>query len=390
MSITITKISSSKKDLRVKSAMATITSTKPVYPLHPDVVMKKLPFYIMNDILLKPSSLQPSKPSANFQEQSVQFNITPKAAKRIQSSKRTVSGRIIEFRHQVQLRFSLLEISCQQTDAFPKSLCVRVNGKMCPLPNPLPAPAGTEPRRPPGPINITNLCKLKPTQQDTISVTWATEVGKAFTLSVYQVENLTHQDLLEQLRSKGVRNPDYTKALIKEKLNDQDTEIATTSCKVSLACPLGKMRMKIPARASTCDHLQCFDAQLYLMMNEKKPKWVCPVCNKTAEPMSLQIDGFFLNLVTSSRLPIDEHEIVLHNDGSWDPLVKEDPSKPRGRSRAKAEAVTQAVKKLAEDAVSITLEEDTDTARSSAKRPRRARSQPKQPTEKEIECIDID
>ena len=370
--------------------MATITSTKPVYPLHPDVVMKKLPFYIMNDILLKPSSLQPSKPSANFQEQSVQFNITPKAAKQIQSSKRTVSGRIIEFRHQVQLRFSLLEISCQQTDAFPKSLCVRVNGKMCPLPNPLPAPAGTEPRRPPGPINITNLCKLKPTQQDTISVTWATEVGKAFTLSVYQVENLTHQDLLEQLRSKGVRNPDYTKALIKEKLNDQDTEIATTSCKVSLACPLGKMRMKIPARASTCDHLQCFDAQLYLMMNEKKPKWVCPVCNKTAEPMSLQIDGFFLNLVTSSRLPIDEHEIVLHNDGSWDPLVKEDPSKPRGRSRAKAEAVTQAVKKLAEDAVSITLEEDTDTARSSAKRPRRARSQPKQPTEKEIECIDID
>ena len=389
MSITITKISSSKKDLRVKSAMATITSTKPVYPLHPDVVMKKLPFYIMNDILLKPSSLQPSKPSANFQEQSVQFNITPKAAKQIQSSKRIVSGRI-EFRHQVQLRFSLLEVSCQQTDAFPKSLCVRVNGKMCPLPNPLPAPAGTEPRRPPGPINITNLCKLKPTQQDTISVTWATEVGKAFTLSVYQVENLTHQDLLEQLRSKGVRNPDYTKALIKEKLNDQDTEIATTSCKVSLACPLGKMRMKIPARASTCDHLQCFDAQLYLMMNEKKPKWVCPVCSKTAEPMSLQIDGFFLNLVTSSRLPIDEHEIVLHNDGSWDPLVKEDPSKPRGRSRAKAEAVTQAVKKLAEDAVSITLEEDTDTARSSAKRPRRARSQPKQPTEKEIECIDID
>ena len=64
-------------------------------------------------------------------------------------SKRIVSGKI-EFRHQVQLRFSLLEISCQQTDAFPKSLCVRVNGKVCPLPNPLPAPAGTEPRRPPG------------------------------------------------------------------------------------------------------------------------------------------------------------------------------------------------------------------------------------------------
>jgi hypothetical protein len=74
------------------------------------------------------------------------------------------------------------------------------------------------------------------------------------------------------LKQKGERNPDFTKALIKEKLKDQDQEIATTSCKVTLACPLGKMRMNLPCRATTCDHLQCFDAALYLQMNEKKPK----------------------------------------------------------------------------------------------------------------------
>ena len=39
--------------------------------------------------------------------------------------------------------------------------------------------------------------------------------------------------------------------------------------------------MTTPCRSSTCDHLQCFDASLYLMMNEKKPKWQCPVCNKS-------------------------------------------------------------------------------------------------------------
>ena len=77
------------------------------------------------------------------------------------------------------------------------------------------------------------------------------------------------QDLLDQLKAKGLRQPDYTVALIKEKLADKDQEIATTSCKVSLACPLGKMRMNFPCRASTCDHLQCFDAALYLQMNEK-------------------------------------------------------------------------------------------------------------------------
>ena len=196
---------------------------------------------------------------------------------------------------------------------------------------------------------------------------------------------------MEQLKSKGVRNPDYTKALIKEKLNDQDSEIATTSCKVSLACPLGKMRMKIPARASTCDHLQCFDAQLYLMMNEKKPKWDCPVCNKTAEPISLQIDGFFLDLVTSTRLPADEHEIVLHNDGSWDPLVKQDPG-PRGRARAR-EVAALAVKKQEEVAETITLEEAAVTmpepTRRNNKKPRRSISLTKI-SEIEIECINID
>ncbi len=87
-----------------------------------------------------------------------------------------------------------------------------------------------------------------------------------------------------RLKQKGERNPDFTKALIKEKLKDQDQEIATTSCKVTLACPLGKMRMNLPCRATTCDHLQCFDAALYLQMNEKKPKvaWkrVLPNCKK--------------------------------------------------------------------------------------------------------------
>ena len=38
-----------------------IPAQKPaVYPLFPDVVLKSLPFYIRGDVLLRPSSLQPS------------------------------------------------------------------------------------------------------------------------------------------------------------------------------------------------------------------------------------------------------------------------------------------------------------------------------------------
>lgn len=45
-------------------------------------------------------------------------------------------------------------------------------------------------------------------------------------------------------------------------------------------------------RASTCKHLQCFDASLYLQMNERKPTWNCPVCDKPALYESLVIDGY--------------------------------------------------------------------------------------------------
>lgn len=78
--------------------------------------------------------------------------------------------------------------------------------------------------------------------------------------------------------------------VVKDKLKE-DGEIATTSLRVSIACPLGKMRMTTPCRASTCNHFQCFDASLFLQMNEKKPQWMCPVCNKPAVYDKLVIDG---------------------------------------------------------------------------------------------------
>jgi len=302
----------------------TVNHQQPSYPTYSDVTLKKLPFYKLEGTLLKPCSLQPCG-KAKFQEQTFTFVLQPSEATAVSSSQYKNENKLM-YRTQIQMRFSLLETSCEQDDNFPISLCVKVNGKLCPLPNPIPTnKPGVEPERPPRPINITPLCKLSSTVPNYINVSWASQLGKAHTISVYMVENLTYQDLLAQLKAKGQRQPDYTRALIKEKLADQDQEIATTSCKVTLACPLGKMRMVTPARASTCDHLQCFDAQLYLAMNEKKPKWICPVCNKSALMENLLVDGFFTELVSSNRLPADEHEIVLHNDGSWDPLPPKTP-----------------------------------------------------------------
>nr|XP_020665900.1 E3 SUMO-protein ligase PIAS3 isoform X2 [Pogona vitticeps] len=245
----------------------------PIHPVHPDVKMRRLPFYDVYDELIKPTTLA-SVNSQRFEEAHFTFALTPQQVQQILTSRDILPGAKCDYTVQVQLRFCLCETSCPQEDYFPPNLFVKINGKLCPLPN--------------------------------------------YSLSVYLVKQLTSVTLLQKLRAKGIRNPDHSRALIKEKLTaDPDSEIATTSLRVSLMCPLGKMRLIVPCRAFTCTHLQCFDAALYLQMNEKKPTWTCPVCDKKAPYEALIIDGLFMEILNSVT---DCDEIQFMEDGSWCPM----------------------------------------------------------------------
>ncbi|KAM7405839.1 hypothetical protein PAMP_000259 [Pampus punctatissimus] len=234
-----------------------LSTSTTLHPVHPDVKLQRLPFYDMLDELIKPTSLA-SDNSQRFQETCFAFALTPQQVQQISSSM-DISGTKCDFSVQVQLRFCLSETSCPQEDHFPPNLCVKVNGKQCNLPGYLPPTKnGVEPKRPSRPINITSLVRLSTTVPNTIVVSWTSEIGR-----------------------------------------------------------LGKMRLMIPCRALTCSHLQCFDATLYIQMNEKKPTWVCPVCDKKAPYEHLIIDGLFVEILNSC---MDCDEIQFKEDGSWAPM----------------------------------------------------------------------
>ncbi|KAK3514859.1 hypothetical protein QTP70_033793, partial [Hemibagrus guttatus] len=253
------------------------------------------------------------------QEKYFIFALTPQQVREVCISRDFLPGGRRDYMVQIQLRFCLSETSCPQEDNYPNSLCIKVNGKLFPLPGYAPPPKnGVEQKRPGRPLNITSLVRLSSAVPNQISVTWAPEIGKTYSMSVYLVRQLTSPLLLQRLRMKGIRNPDHSRALIKEKLTaDPDSEIATTSLRVSLMCPLGKMRLTVPCRAVTCSHLQCFDAALYLQMNEKKPTWICPVCDKKAAYESLIIDGLFMEILNDCT---DVDEIKFQEDGTWCPM----------------------------------------------------------------------
>ncbi|XP_013385036.1 E3 SUMO-protein ligase PIAS2 isoform X2 [Lingula anatina] len=326
------------------------SSPSSALPIHPDVRLKHLPFYDCLGELTKPTSLVP-KNAGRFQEAAYVFHLTPQQAQDVAMSRYgdlKACGRI-DYQVQVQLRFCLLETSCEQADNFPPSICVRINGKLAPLPNPIPTnKPGVEPKRPSRPVNITPLCRISPTVPNHITVSWASEFGRGYCVAVYLVKKLTSEILLDRLKRNGIRHPDHSRALIKEKLShDPDSEIATTSLRVSLICPLGKMRMQIPCRASTCTHLQCFDAYTFLQMNEKKPTWICPVCDKPTSFEKLIIDGLFTEIF---RQCPNDNEIVFNEDCSWIPVRKQNDaqvlsspvSKAREPATMKKESVAMA------------------------------------------------
>ncbi|XP_037895774.1 E3 SUMO-protein ligase PIAS2 isoform X3 [Glossina fuscipes] len=336
-------------------------------PIHPDVRLKKLAFYDVLGTLIKPSSLVPRN-AQRMQEVPFYFTLTPQQATEIASNRDIRNSSKVEHAIQVQLRFCLLETSCDQDDCFPPSVAVKVNNKMCQLPNALPQTRpNMEPKRPPRPINVTSNVKLSPTVTNTITVQWSPDYTRGYCIAVYLVKKLTSAQLLTRLKTKGVKPADYTRALIKEKLReDADCEIATTMLKVSLNCPLGKMKMSIPCRASTCSHLQCFDANLYLQMNERKPTWNCPVCDKPAAFDNLVIDGYFQEVLASNLLKSDDTEIQLHKDGSWsthslraDSQILDTPTKPVEKVEVISDDIelitTEDVKPIKAAAVSVTV-----------------------------------
>ncbi|XP_030073936.1 E3 SUMO-protein ligase PIAS4 isoform X1 [Microcaecilia unicolor] len=279
----------------------------------PEVRLVKLPFFDVVDELLKPTELVPQN-NEKLQDSPCIFALTPRQVELIRNSRDLQPG-IKSV--QVVLRICYTDTSCPQEDQYPPNIAVKVNHSFCSVPGYYPSnKPGVEPKRPCRPINLTNLMYLS-SATNRITVTWG-NYGKSYSVGLYLVRQLTSAELLQRLKTIGVKHPELCKTLVKEKLRlDPDSEIATTGVRVSLICPLVKMRLAVPCRAETCAHLQCFDAVFYLQMNEKKPTWMCPVCDKPAPYDQLIIDGLLSKILTECQ-EADEIEFLV--DGSWCPI----------------------------------------------------------------------
>jgi len=190
---------------------------------------------------------------------------------------------------------------------------------------------------------------FNPILKNEIKITWSYRqdnvnlhlqyANAQYALHVFLVEHVGVEELCEQIKKKSEKffQEDLIKLLAKARANDRDLGLEVSDQKLKLICPIDQRRLKKPIRATTCQHLQCFDLTNYigkliffcllnfvicfiLGLNEKANKWICPVCNKFALFEDLQIDTYTESILSSIQ---DENitEITINSDLLWTPVV---------------------------------------------------------------------
>ncbi|XP_022857334.1 E3 SUMO-protein ligase SIZ1-like isoform X2 [Olea europaea var. sylvestris] len=78
------------------------------------------------------------------------------------------------------------------------------------------------------------------------------------------------------------------------------------------------LRMKVAGRFKPCEHMGCFDLEVFVEMNQRCRKWQCPICLKNYSLEKIIIDPFFNRITSKMRNCEDDMaEIEVKADGSW-------------------------------------------------------------------------
>ncbi|KAJ6250492.1 tonalli [Anaeramoeba flamelloides] len=114
------------------------------------------------------------------------------------------------------------------------------------------------------------------------------------------------------------RDMDIEQNLGNENEDKIDEDLKTQQVSISLKCPLGINRIRIPARGDTCSHLDCFDLEGFLgwaVQNHQKTVWKCPFCQNDLIFTDLIVDGFVKSILYKS--PNYDGKVLVFSNGEW-------------------------------------------------------------------------
>ena len=332
-----------------------------------DVQFKALPFHEKLETLLKPILLPSfdSRASMAPRNMELECRLTPQQGARVEEGRRTVPSVYgpghksdLHFTVEVLVRFAACELSCTQDDQYPPKCQLSVNGRTVIMPGYQMAKPSGEMKKHGQPVEITANMLLSGRNKIQLVCSPVPEITRKYVVTVELCLKRSSAELLQQVCQR-VRSADMCRALIKDKLTGGgDAEIATTSLRSSLKCPLGKTRLVYPGRSMNCKHVNCFDMANFLQMNEKKARWVCPICDCLAIFDSLMIDGLMKEVLDKCPSSVDHIEYMA--DGTWTPYNPRDANQRRATGGPPSSATnavgSAAVSTVSDDIVPVVFD----------------------------------
>ncbi|KAH8673691.1 PINIT domain-containing protein [Xylariales sp. PMI_506] len=186
------------------------------------------------------------------------------------------------------------------------------------------------------PVDITDSLRLDKTiYVNTIEFTYALTnkvksgqdpASQKFFLALCICKTIPVDELVGKIKGRKIPKASVIRELTKAA---HDPDVVATSQVLSLKCPLSYTRLRTPCRSTSCSHIQCFDAEMYLQLQQQGPQWICPVCNKSATFDSLAIDEYVKEILDNTSSSIEQ--VTIEPDGQWrtDAATEPEPKRPR-------------------------------------------------------------
>jgi len=281
-----------------------------------EIMFAPLPFYDIEKELIEPKVLTPywqtydrkASSSISFQVSSEFINCLSYSVKESLP------------RYEIQLRMAFHNPGKEQIDEFPVNAKIMMNGIQVILPPFFKVPGRILSKRESQPVNISTYCNRKYGASQKLEIEWQNDSQK-FVIGIWFVHHIDFNILRARFLDSGKSHYNETKEMIQRKMNSHDEEgISMDTLKISLICPLTRSKMVTSVRSQNCLHIQCFDLSSYLRMNESRPKWKCPICNKACPVDSLVVDRYFAEILENT----DVSEVELMTDGTWKVVDKKE------------------------------------------------------------------
>ncbi|KAK4701957.1 hypothetical protein P7C70_g4262, partial [Phenoliferia sp. Uapishka_3] len=154
--------------------------------------------------------------------------------------------------------------------------------------------------------------RLQPGVVNKVEVVYV-NTDKRYYMAAYLVEVTSVSQVVARIKKGKYRSKeDVMASIIKQ---NADPDVVATALGLSLRDPLVGSRIKTPIRATSCEHIGCFDAEVFFMMNEQTPAWKCPICSKVLKVDDITVDGYFDSIL--SLCPPSIESVTVEPDGTW-------------------------------------------------------------------------